>query len=301
MALHDVEVIGGNNFWLYSKTTGYDITHPPTPDAPPIYPRIRVDTTTEPVEFDPAKTALVVIDLQNYFLSPHLGRPADSPWLKLVDTLLDQAIPACRKAGIPVVWLGWGLTDEDIDEMPPTIVKGFAADTNFEGSKRVEKLGSDIGSIRLEDGSTINAGRVLMKNQWNSDFYCKLKEAAERNDMWLYKNRLSAFWGGTDVENTLKSRGIKTLLFAGANLDQCVGGSLQGAYTQGWDCLLLSDGTATTSPEFARKCIEFNTEGGWGFVLTCQQFVDGVDKMQMGPVFQGQKSENAHHADRQGY
>ncbi|KAK7953035.1 hypothetical protein PG996_013926 [Apiospora saccharicola] len=218
--------------------------------------------------------------------------------LKLVDTLLEHAIPACRKSGIPIVWLGWGLTDEDIDEMPPTVVKGFAADSSFEGSRKMGKLGSEIGSIRLGDGSTINAGRVLVKKQWNSDFYYKLKEAAEPHDMWLYKNRLSAFWGGTDVENTLNSRGIKTLLFAGANLDQCVGGSLQGAYTQGWDCLLLSDGTATTSPEFARRCIEFNTKRGWGFVLTCQQLVDGVDSMQMGHVSYDEKNEVTHHSGR---
>lgn len=181
------------------------------------------------------------------------------------------------------MWLGWGLTDKDIDEMPPTIVKGFAADTNFRGPRKVGKLGSEIGLIRLEDGTTINAGRVLMTDEWNSDFYHQLKDAAESHDMWIYKNRLSGFWAGTDIENTLQSRGIKTLLFSGVNLDQCVGGSLQGAYTKGWDSLLLSDGTVATSPEFARQCIEFSTEGGWGFVLTCLQLVDGVDKMQMGP------------------
>ena len=88
---NDVKVIGGTNFWLHSNKTGYDITHPPSPDAPAIYPRSRVETTTEPVTFDPAKTALLVIDMQNYFLSPHLGRPESSPGLKLVDVLVEIA------------------------------------------------------------------------------------------------------------------------------------------------------------------------------------------------------------------
>lgn len=219
--------------------------------------------------------------------SPHLGRPVDSPGLELVDTLLDHAIPACRKAGIPVVWVGWGLTDENIDEMPPTIVKGFAADNNFEGPRKVGKLGSEIGFVRLDDGTIIDTGRVLMKDEWSSKFYHSLEEVAEPHDTCIYKNRFSAFCGGTDTENTLKSRGNKTLLFAGANLDQCVGGSLQGAYTQGWDCLLLSDGTVTTSPEFARECIEFKMEQGWRFVLTCQQLVDGIHSMQMSHVSPG--------------
>ena len=77
-----VEVIGGlKNFWLYSKAAGYDLTHPSTPDAAPIYPRLNLETTTSRVTIDPKRTALVIIDLQNYFLSPALGRPVNSPGL----------------------------------------------------------------------------------------------------------------------------------------------------------------------------------------------------------------------------
>ena len=41
--------------------------------------------------------------------------------MKAVDELLKCAIPACRKAGIQIVWLNWGLIEQDIDKMPPTI------------------------------------------------------------------------------------------------------------------------------------------------------------------------------------
>lgn len=142
MATEEVEVIGGTkNFWLYSKANGYDLTHPSTPSSPLVWPRISLETTKGRAAIDPAKTALVVVDLQNYFLSPLVGRPSDSVGMKVgVDVLLEHAIPARRKAGIPIVWLGWGLTEQDIEEMPPTIVKGFAADTNFGGPKMIEGL-----------------------------------------------------------------------------------------------------------------------------------------------------------------
>jgi hypothetical protein len=97
--------------------------------------------------------------------------------------------------------------------MPPTIVRGFAADNNFDGSRQIKGLGSHIGPVQLEDGSVVDGSRVLMRDQ------C-------------------------------------------ANTDHCVGGSLQDAFTKGWGCLLLSDGCATTSPIFARQCIEFNCKGG---------------------------------------
>jgi len=280
----ELEVIGGTkNFWLYSKTDGFDLTHPPRPTSPPIYPRIPLDTTKARVAIDPAKTALVVVDLQNYFLSPSLGRPSEGVAMKVVDELLKYAIPACRKAGIPIVWLNWGLTEQDIDEMPPTIVKGFAADNNFDGPRRIKGLGSDIGSLQLEDGSVVQGGRVLMQDQWNSASYAPLEAKRQPQDIWIHKNRLSGFWGGTESEEVLTSRGIRTLLFSGANTDQCVGGSLQDAFTKGWDCLLLSDGCATSSPNFAKQCIEYNCEEGWGFVLSCEDLAKGVDNMQTTP------------------
>ena len=229
---------------------------------------------------DPKKTALVSVDLQNYFLSPSLGRPADALGLKVVDNLLQHALPACRKAQIPIMWLNWGFTEQDINEMPPKIVKGFAADNNFNGERQIHGLGSDIGSVELEDGSMIDGGRVLMRDQWNTASYPPLKEKHEPQDMQVDKNRLSGFWGGAASEEMLRSRGIKTLLFAGANTDQCVGTSLIDACMKGWDCLLLSDGCATTSPEFSKQCFEFNVAGGWGFLLSCEDLAKGVEHMQ---------------------
>ncbi|KAF2490820.1 Isochorismatase hydrolase [Lophium mytilinum] len=280
MASDQVKVIGGaETFWLYSETNGYDLTHPPTPVGPKVYHRISLKTTDSWAVIDPKKTALVIIDLQNYFLSAALGRPSDSPGLKVVDQLLEHAIPACRKAGIPIVWLRWGLTQEDIEGMPPTILRGFGLDDNFDNERSPPGLGTDIGPIQLDDGSTVEGGRVLMRDQWNSEFYAPLASKAEDHDIRIYKNRLSGFWGGTGVEDALRSRGIRTLIFSGCNTDQCVATSLTDAVSKGWDCLLLRDGCATTSPKFAQDSVEFNM-GGWGFLLDCKDLADGVDGMQ---------------------
>jgi hypothetical protein len=47
----------------------------------------------------------------------------------------------------------------------------------------------------------------------------------------------------------------------------------------GWDCVLLRDGCGTTSPEFARECVEFNAARTWGFVTDCGSLEKGVEKM----------------------
>lgn len=300
-----------SSFWLHSPTDdSYDLTHQTTPTSPPIQPRLSLKTTTSRVTVDPSKTALVIVDMQNFFLSPALGWPSDSKGLKACDQLLRRAIPAARRAGIRIVWLNWGLTEADIETMPPAILKAFtfpnpsasvsSEDDGNESGGDVEVglgdktlslylgLGSELGPIKLADGATVEGGRVLMREQWNAQLYRPLDEAwqhgtnedLEKQDVWIHKNRMSGTWGGeTDCTRFLEKEGIKTLLFAGVNTDQCVVGTLQDAFAKGYDCLLLSDGCATTSPSHSQECVEFNTAQTMGFVLGCKDLEDGAAEM----------------------
>lgn len=306
-------VIGSStNFWLYSEADeSFDLTHPSSPTSNPIIPRVPLQTTTSKVWVDPAKTALVVIDMQNFFLSPDLGRSRDGPGAKACNNLLQHAIPACRKAGIRVIWLNWGLTQEEIDVMPPATLRAFGfrghpVEQSESGEKveielppqgafgknpRLYKgLGSDVGPVKLEDGTTIDGGRLLMRDQWNSALYPPLEKARQeglagkikREDVWIHKNRMSGLWGPeTDCTKYCDSQGIRTLLFAGVNTDQCVLGSLTDAVTKGYDSLLLSDGSGTTSPSSCQECVEYNSARSWGFSLKCEDLANGVNKMEI--------------------
>ena len=60
--------------------------------------------TTAPVTIAPSKTALVVIDMQNVFLSAALGRSRGEGHTA-EDVLLEHGIPAARKAGTQILWL----------------------------------------------------------------------------------------------------------------------------------------------------------------------------------------------------
>jgi len=50
--------------------------------------------------------------------------------------------------------------------------------------------------------------------------------------------------------------------------------------TRGWDCLMLSDGCATTSPTYAKECVEYNVGRSWGFAFSCRDLAEGVEKME---------------------
>ena len=154
--------------------------------------------------------------------------------------------------------------------------------------KRIyQGLGSEIGPVIVENGRTVDAGRLLMRDTWNAalppalnDAFIAGQQEKDRPDVWIHKNRMSGLWGsGTSCTEYLKKEGIKTLLFAGVNTDQCVGGSLQDAFTKGWDCILLRDACGTTSPDFASECVEFNCARTWGFVTDCNGLEEGVKDM----------------------
>jgi nicotinamidase-related amidase len=154
-----------------------------------------------------------------------------------------------------------------------------------EKQKRVYRgLGSHCGYIETEKGVKIDAGRLLMRDTWNAALYQPLDsmylEGAkmEQNpDVWIHKNRMSGMWGGTTpCQEFLEKEGIKTLFFAGVNTDQCVGGTLTDSFSKGYDCVLLSDGCGTTSPEYAQQCFEFNAANTFGFCTSCEEFAKGV-------------------------
>lgn len=195
------------SFWLYDSETGFDLTHPAKPDDPPSQPRVTLSTTTLPITIAPSKSALVIIDMQNFFLSTSLGRPADSNGLKAQAQLLKHAIPAARAAGIRIIWLNWGLTDTDLQTMPPATFRAFGFDTvaapdfpkaistspsrsaaiDSHGvnelapqiSRQLESggknpriyrgLGTDIGPVITSDtGETVEGGRLLFRDTWNA-------------------------------------------------------------------------------------------------------------------------------------
>jgi nicotinamidase-related amidase len=56
-------------------------------------------------------------------------------------------------------------------------------------------------------------------------------------------------------------------------------GSLQDAVGLGFDAVLMKDGCATASPDYARKMAEFNCRKNWGFVASLDDLAEGVKSM----------------------
>lgn len=147
-------------------------------------------------------------------------------------------------------------------------------------------VGFPLGEVKLKNGSTVNAGRMLMRDHWNTALHGPLQQAFEDGtrakipDVRFHKERLPGFWDGSSpCHRFLKKQGIRTLLFAGVNTDQCVLASLQDACNQGWNTILLMDGCGTTSPAFTKQMVEYNCQKSWGFISSCKALFDGIKQM----------------------
>ena len=163
-----------------------------------------------------------------------------------------------------IIWLNWGLTDTDLEQMPAGVQRGFARaliewDPSSSSSSSFPEsptsaappagLGADLGSGK---------GRCLVADSWNAAIFDPLKAAVAPEDVHCAKNRMSGMWSETQpLRAHLRRAGKRTLFFAGVNTDQCVLGTLTDAYNAGWDCVLVEDCCGTPT-EWGREVCLYN-------------------------------------------
>jgi nicotinamidase-related amidase len=236
------------NAWFVNQDVA-DITRPPQK------PQIRIlPTETKTLHFDLAKTAILVIDMQNDFCHPDgwlasIGVDVN-PALKPIQPL-QNLLPTLRSANVPVIWVNWGNR--------PDLLNISAATRHV-----YNPTGDGVG---LGDSLPSNGAKVLMAGSWAAAVVDELQQLPQ--DICIDKYRMSAFWD-TPLDTILRNLGITTLFFTGVNADQCVMTTLQDANFLGYDCILIKDCTATTSPDYCWQATLYNVKQCFGFVTDSQ-------------------------------
>jgi nicotinamidase-related amidase len=118
-----------------------------------------------------------------------------------------------------------------------------------------------------------NGAPVLTKGSWAAAVVDELERQAE--DIEVDKYRMSGFWD-TPLDSILRNLGKTTLFFAGVNIDQCVMATLQDANFLGYDCILVKDCAATTSPEYCLQATLYNVKQCFGFVAESQAIIESI-------------------------
>ncbi len=218
--------------------------------APPPRP-IVVQAMPDALTLDIARTALVIVDMQNDFCHREGwfgSQGIDVRPMRRPIPVLRRVLPAWRATQAPVVWLNWGIRP-DLANLSPTI--------RFKGKRTPQAVGYGEPLPRRDS-------RALVTGDWGAAVIADLQVQA--SDLVVHKHRLSGFWDN-ELDSVLRQRGITTLVFAGINTDRCVFATLQDAAFLGYDCLLLADACGTPSPAYVSRAIHFLVQQLHGFVI----------------------------------
>jgi nicotinamidase-related amidase len=198
----------------------------------------------EPYEFtfDPATTALVIIDMQRDFVEPGgfgeaLGN--DVSILRTTITPIKKVLEACRKLGMMVVHTREGHRTDLTDCPPSKLVRG----------KPKRKIG-DGGSM----------GRLLVRGEAGHDIIPELYPKA--GEIVIDKPGKGAFYA-TDFEAILRNKGIKSLIVCGVTTEVCVNTTVREANDRGFNCLVPDDCVGSYFPDFQKAALAMiKAQGG---------------------------------------
>jgi nicotinamidase-related amidase len=165
---------------------------------------------------DPARTALVAIDMQNVFLAPEevFGNPRAIDIIPTVNRLAR----AIRRAGGTVIW-----TRQTVSHEPPRAMPAWQYDLGIPDVRRAVET--------MLPGTRSHALHPEMD--------------AAPDDPVLDKYRYSAFLcPDAALDRTLKARGIDMLIVAGTLTNVCCESTARDGNMLGYKVIVVSDATA---------------------------------------------------------
>ena len=188
---------------------------------------VTVEARPGSISIDTARTAVIVVDMQNDFGSKSgmFDRAGiDISGIQKAVAPTAHVLEIARNAAIKVIYLKMAYQPDLSDLGDPDSVN------------RVRHLQLGVGqNVTAPDGSP---SRVLIRDTWNSDILLELKPRAD--DIVIYKTRFSGFYK-TDLDARLRELDIKNLIITGCTTSICVESTVRDAMFRDYLCVLLGD------------------------------------------------------------
>jgi len=170
----------------------------------------------------PAKqSALVVVDMQNYFCAP--GYPNETPAAREIVGNINRIAELMRNAGGSVIWI------------------------QTSSARALERWAKHHRHMLSEERS---AKRIAGLAEGSEGFALYPKLDARREDVYVKKTTYSALIrDSSNLEAEMQRRGIESLLIAGTTTNVCCESTARDAMLLDYRVVVLSDATAATTLE----------------------------------------------------
>ncbi len=173
-------------------------------------------------DLEPAKSALVVVDMQNAFMMPGVAH-ALCPMAERIVPNINRLAQATRKTGGTVIWIKTTFTPQALQDWSTY----FAMTRPERVAKRIEALTADSKGHEL----------------WAS-----LETRPE--DLIVEKNRFSAFiQGSSNLAEVLRQRGLDTVMITGTVTNVCCESTARDAMMLNFRTIMVTDGNAASTDE----------------------------------------------------
>jgi ureidoacrylate peracid hydrolase len=215
----------------------------------------------DPIEIDPARTALLLVDMQNAFATP--GGMLD---LAGIDVSASRAavgnarlvVDGARAAGIPVIYL----------------TMGYTPDQSTGGGEASPNPRKELALCLMRERPELR-GKLLTIGTWDFQVVEELKPQA--GDEVIVKTRYSGF-AGTPLDALLRGRGIRTLLMAGIASNVCVESTLREAYFREYWPVMIEDATMPAGSQEIQRATVYNVMTFFGWVTTAKDVVSALGR-----------------------
>ncbi len=206
-------------------------------------------------EFNPATTALLVIDMQRDFLEPGgFGEMLGNDVSHLRSTIepTRRMLETFRQLNLMIIHTREGHR-LDLLDCPP--------------SKQAR------GNLSCGIGDQGPMGKVLVRGEYGHDIIDELKPLP--GEPVIDKPGKGSFYA-TDLQTILANRDIKSLVIAGVTTEVCVHTTVREANDRGYECLVLSDCVGSYFPEFQEIGLKMiAAQGGiFGWVTTSSDLLE---------------------------
>src|SRR5262245_60406534 len=180
--------------------------------------------------FDPRRNALVVIDRQSSSVAA--GAPSEVPASRAIIGPLNALTPALRASGVTIIWV----THANERRANGSDWPGF-----FDRFVAAEMRDRTLAALAPDAPDT--------------QIWPDLQVAP--SDIRLRKNRYSALIpGASELDRTLRERGITTVLVAGTKTNVCCEATARDAMMMDYGVVMVEDCLAALSDEEHRATLE---------------------------------------------